>query len=229
MGLGADCCSVPGSVMVSVCQAPCVARRFRPERDPTIRSASAGPVEPIGVRNEYAAHPDGVDGWYRDSGATYRNPHEAAVAAMMQVAVSRWPDPFTSRVLDLCCGSGEVSLALLKAGISAERIDGADPYTGAAYEARVATPCLPLSFVDVAGGALADRSYGAVVCSYALHLCEASWLPLACREIAVVSPTLIVVTPHKRPELRNEWGFTLVDEHRDSRWRTRLRRYERSP
>ena len=36
---------------------------------------------PDGVRDEYDRHPGGAAGWYADNGASYRNPHEDAVAA----------------------------------------------------------------------------------------------------------------------------------------------------
>ena len=103
-----------------------------------------------GVRDEYAAHPDGADGWYRDHGATYRNPHEDAVGDVLALAVTWWPTAFTGRVLDLACGSGEATLALRAAGINAQDIDACDPYTAEAFQARVGRPIEPWSFADIA-------------------------------------------------------------------------------
>lgn len=179
-----------------------------------------------GVRDEYAAHPEGADGWYRDHGATYRNPHEDAVGEVLALAVTWWPTAFAGRVLDLSCGSGEATLALRAAGVIAQDIDACDPYTAEAFQARVGRPIEPWSFTDIADGALVGRAYSAVVCSYALHLCEPSWLPKVCHALALAAPALIIVTPHKRPEIRPDFGWDLIDDHRDISLRVRLRLYE---
>jgi SAM-dependent methyltransferase len=180
---------------------------------------------PRGVRDEYADHPGGAEGWYRDRGAAYVNPHEPAVIAAVAHAVGWWPELFVGEILDLCCGSGEVSLALRSVGVRADAITGCDPYTGRAYLARCGRDALSFSFAEIAEGALADRGFTTVVCSYALHLCDASWLPRVCFALRDSASNLVVVTPHKRPELRPSFGWTLVEEHRDRVHRTRLRRY----
>lgn len=43
--------------------------------------------------------------------------------------------------------------------------------------------------------------------------------------LACSTDHLIVLTPHKRPELDPAWGFHLWSEERDPYWRIRLRRY----
>jgi len=70
----------------------------------------------------------------------------------------------------------------------------------------------PATFEDVAAGALAGRHYTLTVCSFALHLADVSRLPLLAWQLATVSDALLIVTPHKRPVLRPEWGWELVDE-----------------
>ena len=189
-------------------------------RDTVVTNAS-------GVRDNYAAHPEGADGWYRESGSSYRNPHEDAIVEVLGLAVSWWPSVFAAQVLDLSCGSGEVTLGLMAAGLPIERISACDPYTGEAYRTRVGRACEGYSFADVANGALDGRTYSGVVCSYALHLCEPSWLPLVCHALASVSPSLVIVTPHKRPEIPPSLGWELTDDHRDVALRVRLRLYER--
>lgn len=179
-----------------------------------------------GVRDGYAEHPDGADGWYRDNGASYRNPHEDAVGDVLALAVKWWPTVFSGQVLDLSCGSGEATLALRAAGVAAERIEGCDPYTANAYAQRVGRPMQSWSFADIAGGVLVARTYSGIVCSYALHLCEPSRLAGVCLALAAASPALIIVTPHKRPEIGPEHGWELIDDHRDISLRVRLRLYE---
>lgn len=181
-----------------------------------------------GVRDSYAAHPEGAQGWYRDCGASYRNPHEDAIDEVLGLAASWWPSVFSGQILDLCCGSGEVTLGLMAAGVPIERITACDPYTGEAYRTRVGRNCEPHSFADVANGVFAGRSFTGVVCSYALHLCEPSWLPLVCNALAAVTPALVIVTPHKRPEIPASFGWDLADDHRDVSLRVRLRLYERT-
>lgn len=179
-----------------------------------------------GVRDGYSAHPEGADGWYRDNGASYRNPHEDAVGDVLALAVKWWPLAFAGQVLDLSCGSGEATLALRAAGVSAERIDACDPYTQEAFAARVGRSLQPWSFADIAAGALIGHTYSGIVCSYALHLCEPSRLAGVCLALAAASPALVIVTPHKRPEIGPKFGWDLIDDHRDISLRVRLRLYE---
>ena len=159
------------------------------------------------IRKAYERH--GVRGYYEQHGARYRNPHEPAVARALAAAVQAW-QPDLSRVLDLACGSGEATLALRLLG--AGHIDGVDPYTGPAYHARTGQPAEPFSFEAIAAGALAGRSYRLIVCSYALHLLQPSRLPQLAYRLSQLAPALLVLTPHKRPDLRPAWGWTLTGE-----------------
>lgn len=183
-----------------------------------------------GVRDEYADHPEGAAGWYRDHGSTYLNPHEDAVTAMIERSVRTHPDAYAGDILDLAAGSGEVTLALLAAGVDSARLHACDPYTAATFTGRTGRPCDVAGFEDVASGVLGEaRWFSAIVCSYALHLCEPSWLPILCAQMTLHTDRLVIVTPHKRPELRPEWGWELLDEHRDGAFRVRLRHYRTAP
>ena len=57
-----------------------------------------------------------------------------------------------TRVLDLACGSGEVTLVLNSLGVI--NVDGMDPYTVKAYEKRTKGRCMSTSFEDIVEGAL---------------------------------------------------------------------------
>lgn len=174
------------------------------------------PPQPDAIRHGYEAH--GVDGFYQHQGATYRNPHEPVVAALIrQVVDDRQID--LSNVLDLACGSGEATLALRACGAT---VHGIDPYTGAAFAERTGAVAEALLFEDIANGALGNRAYSAIVCSFALHLVETSRLPMVCLHLAQISPVLLVLTPHKRPDVRREWGWQLVAERLHERVRARL-------
>lgn len=168
----------------------------------------------------------GVEGYYEANGATYRNPHEDDVAAALTQAVKRWSFDL-KHVLDLACGSGEVTLALRTLG--ATDIDGIDPYTTDAYRARTGLQAEAHRFEDIAAGALAGRSWSLVVCSYALHLLETSRLPGVCRALADVTDTLLIISPHKRPVLRPGWGWGAAEEFRYERTRVRCHRRVDTP
>lgn len=173
----------------------------------TPRPGRRQPPAPASVRSAYIA--EGVVGYYRAHGATYRNPHEAAVAACVAELLRRDP-PGPGLILDLACGSGEVTLALRAAG--AREIAAADPYTQAAYVARVGQAAERLGFEQIAAGALSGRQYALVVCSFALHLIAASRLPGVLTQLALVSPRLWIISPHKRPVIRPEWGWRLRED-----------------
>ena len=172
------------------------------------------------IRQAYRDHPGGASGWYAERGSSYRNPHEAGVRAMLARFAGRIGE---GRVLDLAAGSGEVTLALVELGIPLDRIDAHDPFTADAYRARVGRDCGRLSFE-----ALPDQLEGrwsAVVCSMALHLCERSRLPVVASTLARCADRLLVLTPHKRPEIRASWGWGLEDERYDAVERVRGRWY----
>jgi hypothetical protein len=168
------------------------------------------------IRSRYEAH--GADAYYREHADDYSNPHEPEIAQCIDMAVSRWSLDL-SRVLDLAAGSGEATLALRELG--AKTIDACDPYLFELYERRTGRPCERFSFEDVAAGLLAGRAYSLIVCSFALHLVDLSRLPVVCMQLALIAPALLVLTPHKRPEIREPWGWSLADEFAWARVRSR--------
>jgi len=171
------------------------------------------------IRAEYELR--GVRGFYAQSGDDYRNPHEPQVRRCIEMAVKTWR-PDLGRVLDLAAGSGEATLALRDLG--ATIIDGIDPYTASAYLARTAQAAERFTFEDVAAGALAGRRYNLIVCSFALHLCEASRLPAVAQQLGLIGDALLILTPHKRPLIRAEWGWNFVGEVVVDRVRARFYR-----
>lgn len=174
-------------------------------------------MRPMAIRQEYEAH--GVEPFYREQGATYRNPHEPQVIASIERAVRTW-ELDLSRVLDLAAGSGEATLVLRSLG--AKQIDGIDPYTFDAYRNRTGQTAGRETFEQIAAGALAGRSYTLIVCSFAMHLVERSRLPQLAMALSAIGNQLFILTPHKRPEIRSEWGWGLVGEQVFQRVRSRL-------
>ncbi|CAD7935921.1 unnamed protein product [Amoebophrya sp. A120] len=100
--------------------------------------------------------------------------------------------------------------------------------------------CLPLSFQDILQGKLAlvtssfgsgaessvdnsraaadlNNNFDLIVCSYALHLCPQDQLPMVALLLSDVAKFLLIVTPHKRPVLKPEWGWVRVTKHGDQK------------
>ncbi|MEK7831575.1 MAG: class I SAM-dependent methyltransferase [Acidobacteriota bacterium] len=173
--------------------------------------------ESVAIRQRYKEL--GVEKYYARFGADYRNPHEPIIAEVLREAVNRWSLDL-SHVLDLACGSGEVTLALRQLG--ARRIDGIDPHTGEAYLSRTGQQAEAVSFEQIAAGFLDGRLYSLIACSFAMHLIDESRLPALLFQLARISDCLLIVTPHKRPEIKTEWGWTLEGEFVIEKVRARL-------
>jgi SAM-dependent methyltransferase len=171
------------------------------------------------IRRQYERY--GPRGFFERRGSEYRNPHEPIIRQLLQQAVPAWHLDLTN-VLDLACGSGEVTLGLEQLG--AKRIDGIDPFTCEAYRERTGRVAEPIMFEAIAAGALAGRRYSLIVCSFALHLIEASRLPQVALELSRVGDSLVVLTPHKRPIIKPQWGWTQCGELLRERVRARCYR-----
>jgi len=171
------------------------------------------------IRHEYQSR--GVEGFYRDCGDDYRNPHEPQIERLLKIVAEDWTLAL-SHVLDLAAGSGEVTLALR--GLGAGRIEGIDPFTYDAFQARTGQTAGRETFEQIAEGALAGRSYSLIVCSFALHLVEPSRLPKLTHQLAEIGDRLLIITPHKRPQIRPDWGWEIEREIVVQRVRARLYR-----
>jgi SAM-dependent methyltransferase len=170
------------------------------------------------IRPQYEAH--GVAGFYEQFGATYSNPHEAQIKVLLERLIQEWSLDLSS-VLDLACGSGEVSSVILSHG---GVVTGIDPFTFEAFQKRTGLEAEQFSFEDIADGVLEGRRFSLIVCSFALHLVEVSRLPTVAFQLAQVAETLLILTPHKRPNLKREWGWELEAEVLEARVRARLYR-----
>ncbi len=194
--------------------------RKRPHRNARPAPNAKRPPEP--VRPGYDSL--GPAGYYATHAADYANPHEPIVRRLVESWIDRRQASPETRILDLACGSGEITSVFRGRGF--ENVTGVDPFTGPAFLARTGLEALPHDFVAISKGVLDDHSFDAIFCSFALHLAEPGLLPQVCQRLAAISPVLVIVTPHKRPEIKPAWGWQLNDEVLDSR--VRLRHYERS-
>lgn len=170
------------------------------------------------IRPAYKEH--GVTGFYEQFGSSYRNPHETIIQSLLKKVTLEWQLDL-SNVLDLACGSGEATLVLQELG---GVVSGIDPYTFEAYVERTKLEAEQFSFDDIANGILEGRNYSLIVCSFALHLVEGSKLPMLMIQLAQITDTLVILTPHKRPQIKPEWGWNLETEVIEDRVRARLYR-----
>ncbi|MCL1464968.1 class I SAM-dependent methyltransferase [Argonema galeatum] len=159
------------------------------------------------IRKAYEEY--SVEGFYNKFGDDYKNPHELIIQQIIEVVINKWQLDL-EKVLDLACGSGEVTLTLKKLG--ATDIDGIDPYTYNAYLKRTGQLAERYTFEEIASGILGNRCYSLIVCSFALHLVEESRLPFLVYQLSLIANTMVIITPHKRPQLKPEWGWICVDE-----------------
>nr|XP_018260817.1 uncharacterized protein I303_06533 [Kwoniella dejecticola CBS 10117]OBR82975.1 hypothetical protein I303_06533 [Kwoniella dejecticola CBS 10117] len=96
-----------------------------------------------------------------------------------------------------------------------------DPYTSPAYRERTSRPCHPISFTDLANGVLPPDSlqhsqagpiWDVIVCSFALHLVTSpSELFALLYELSGKSRWLVIIAPHKKPEIKETWGWSRWD------------------
>ncbi|HLG42635.1 MAG TPA: class I SAM-dependent methyltransferase [Planctomycetota bacterium] len=181
------------------------------------RSRTRTAASTTSIRALYERH--GAAAYYRKHGDLYRNPHERIIGELLGRAMAAWVLR-PGRTLDLACGSGEVTIALQRLGFA--RIDGIDPHTAESYRARTGREAERGTFEQIAAGALSGRRYDLIVCSFALHLVEPSRLPLLFVRLREISETLLVLTPHKRPQVKSGTGWRQLAEILHERVRARL-------
>jgi len=148
----------------------------------------------------------GAEGYYRDHADSYENPHFPEIRALLERNITRFD---CSNVFDFAAGKGEVTQVLQAQGISG--ITGCDPFTFQQYAQCTGLSCLRLSFRDVVKEGLPAK-YSLIISSFALHLCPAKDLFSLTWNLLQAAPLLVVITPHKRPELENLAGIRLVWE-----------------
>lgn len=153
------------------------------------------------IRNQYSKL--GVDDYYRKHGAEYVNPHFPYIQKLLLQNQERID---YERVFDFCCGGGEVTSVLQALGFSG--MTGSDPYTQKAFLKNTGLKAMDFSFDDIIRGKLSG-SWSSIICSFAMHLCpEGQLFPLV-YQLFQHSPQLIIITPHKRPQLERLDGVQL--------------------
>ena len=162
----------------------------------------------------------GIDKYYERHNEDYENPHYEIIRQLLEEYLIY--NDIGIDILDLCCGSGEIT-TILESCNKDYKITGIDPYTKAAYKKKTNKDCLSYTFKDIVQGKMLDKKYDTIICSCAMHLCEESMLDMLLYQLGQITNNLIILTPHKRPNINN-W-FILKDEYIKNK--VRLRVYEK--
>ncbi|MDZ7879614.1 MAG: class I SAM-dependent methyltransferase [Saprospiraceae bacterium] len=160
------------------------------------------------IRTEYAER--GVDAYYRANALAYENPHFPYIQQLLEQNQERID---YTNVLDLACGGGEVALILRGCGF--DNSVGCDPFTKRLFVKNTGLPCFNYSFEDIVKGRLIAKvhgQYSAIISSFAMHLCEEKMLYSLTSQLFLLSQNVVVITPHKRPQLECFSEFELVFE-----------------
>ena len=156
------------------------------------------------IRQEYDKY--GAEGYYREHSDSYKNPHFPQIKTLIEQNIHRID---AKNALDFCAGGGEVSRVLLDMKIG--QVTGCDPFTFDLYQKNIGQNCLQFSFTDIIKGAKLDQ-YSCIISSFALHLCPKNDLYPLVWNLFQAAPQIIVLTPHKRPELEKLTGVELLWE-----------------
>jgi hypothetical protein len=157
------------------------------------------------IRGEYEQH--GVDGYYQYHGNEYKNPHEDRLQHAMDWIIENWSVDF-SNTLDMSAGSGEMTKMLTNHGY--DNVEGSDPYTCTLYTRETGKYCHDVSFDEIMGNGI-SKKYSTIICSYALHLADTSKLPQIIWQISQSCKNFIILSPTKKPEIKDDWGMSLVN------------------
>ncbi len=176
------------------------------------------------IRTEYAEK--GVEEYYKTHADVYENPHFPYIKSLLQQNQHRID---YAQVLDFSCGGGEVTLILSELTLSDKdsspkkkdnRFLGCDPFTFKLYEKNTGYRCLPLSFEDVIKSKMTllvasyprndNDPFSAIICSFGMHLCPDKQLYSLVYQLFMYSKNIIIITPHKRPQLEKLSGVELV-------------------
>ena len=172
------------------------------------------------IRNEYADI--GVENYYRNHADVYENPHFSYIQQLLTQNQYRID---YSKTLDLACGGGEVTLILR--GLGFGNSVGCDPFTSSLFEKNTGQKCLAFSFEDIIKGTStnsegesveqlitqsAQNPFTSVISSFAMHLCPEKQLFPLVAQLFLCTKNIVIITPHKRPELEKLSNVTLLFE-----------------
>jgi SAM-dependent methyltransferase len=164
-------------------------------------------VKEKGFRKKYS---QGVPEYYTKC-SRYSNPHSIKFDGLIKKLLLWLPYNLYEKsketpVLDLACGSGEVTKVLVANGIG--NVVGLDPFLAEQFASETGKSVFNNSFEDICRGVVPlAANYSIVICSYALHLCGDSLLPLLLDSLKNITSYLCVITPHGLPLIPEKTGW----------------------
>ena len=169
----------------------------------------------------------GAEGYYQSQSDSYENPHLPLIERLLERNYHQLD--MRGKVLDFAAGGGEVTCALVRMG--AQEVEGSDPFTSSLYEKKTGLHCHRYSFMDVVKNGL-NGKYSTIISSFAMHLCPQRDLFSLTWNLFQATPLLVIITPHKRPELELVPGLELLwqDVTEDERGKkVRIKAYCQAP
>ncbi len=149
------------------------------------------------IRLKYES--DGVEGFYSQYAEMYVNPHLPYIKALI---VQNETKLDYTKGLDFCAGNGEVSQIWKELGY--KDFLGSDCFTFKNYEKNLEIPCCTYSFEDIVRQNFSfPHTFSTIVCSFAMHLCPEKQLFPLVYNLFQYTNCLVIITPHKRPQLEN--------------------------
>lgn len=166
------------------------------------------------IRNEY--NKLGVENFYKKNASTYENPHEPIIHSHLERCIRNGYISNDS-VLDLCCGTGQVTSFLKQRGF--RNVEGVDPFTNIEYQNRTGCKAYNFDFKKIAVNGL-PKKYKTIICSFALHLCPESLLPQVLWQLGEACEKLIIISPNKKPVIG--YPFSVENEFKEQRVFTKI-------
>ena len=157
------------------------------------------------IRTEYAEK--GVEAYYRTQANAYENPHFPYIQQLLEQNKGRID---YAKILDLACGGGEVALILR--GLGFENTVGCDPFTKRLFVKNTGLPCFNYSFEDIVKGRLVAKvegQFSSIISSFGMHLCDEKMLYSLTNQLFMLTKNVVIITPHKRPQLEYFTEFDL--------------------
>lgn len=143
------------------------------------------------IRGEYEK--TSVLEYYQSLTTLYQNPHLPAIYKLLSRIENAIPRG--AKVLDLCAGSGQLTLWFQKHRPDV-KVVGCEPFLAAQYQEQTGHACYTLDFKAIAIKGL-PAQFDVILCSYAFHLCDPSLRAMVCWQLAQMTEKLWLFAPNK--------------------------------
>jgi len=158
----------------------------------------------MSIRKNYEEY--GVENYYKEHAEYYKNHHYDQLKDLL---IKNKDKIKNNKILDLCCGHGEVTSILLDLGF--KNITGCDPYTSQYYKIKTNKYCYNYNFIDIINYKL-EENFDCVICSFGMHLCLEKNLKILITSLKYLNiKDFIIITPHKRPNLDQFFDNKYID------------------